>query len=157
MKQLFALLVALVPLMAGVAVGQNNLLSNYGGGSGNRILSAYGGSGGGGDYRNALRNYGGGGSSYPDVGNGYTGAYAAKRSHTQGGGGNAHSGFSGRFTGSFNAQWLGLGWNNALGSGGSRWQQASSTPPCGNFQRAGARCRATTTAWDPTFSSQRGW
>jgi hypothetical protein len=157
MKTALTLALLLATLVVGGAVAQNNLLSAYGGGGNGRLLSGYGGGGSTGDYRSSLSRYGGRGSSYGDVGNGYTGAYAPTYSHFHGGGGRPHSGFTGHFTGRFNAQWNGLGWNNALGQERRAWARAANTPPCGNFSRAAASCRHTTMAWDPTLSSQRGW
>jgi hypothetical protein len=136
MRLLFALILLATPWVAGSALAQSNYLSAYGGGGGNRYLSAYSGGGGSGDYRNALGAYQGSGSRYGFNNTGYSGANAGTQSHFRGG--VAH----------FNtANW---GWANALRS-------THIAAPCGNFQRAAARCRKTTTAWDPTFVSQRGW
>lgn len=152
-----ALLLALLatPWLAGSASAQSNYLSNYGGGGGGGYLSAYGGGSGGGDYRSALGAYGGGygsggGGSFGD---GYINTATAKRSHFQRGG--DAFGFTGRFVGGYNAQWHGMAWNNGLRNLG--FGSANRAAPCGNFQRAAARCRNTTMAWDPTFQTRRGW
>ncbi len=101
---------------------------------GNTLLSAYSG-GGGSDYRSALSRYRGGGTRYAAPSQ-YVNARAPKYSHYRGG-----------FGGST------LGWAQALGANTTR----SLPAPCGNFQRAAAGCRKTTTAWDPSFQTQRAW
>ncbi|MCA3244592.1 MAG: hypothetical protein INF43_04735 [Alphaproteobacteria bacterium] len=136
MHRVLPLLLLATPWVAGQAMAQSHYLSAYGGGSGSNYLSAYSGGGGSGDYRSALNAYQGGGGYGFGTSNGYSGAYAATYAHSRGG-------FA-----PLGGQW---GWANALRG------NANPAPPCGNFQRAAVRCRKTTTAWDPTFVSQRGW